>query len=294
LAVAAGCASTASSTTSGGSGTTSASSGPSSSNAQSGSTSAGSSSNGSVASGSTGVASTGSGSSTSGGTAPAGDGGIGGAAAAVHDDFESGALASMWSLTDQNGVPNTQYTPVTTVTVDTAQAHSGTHSVKVATGGGFFGVTPPAAEFYGRAWVYLAASPGNGHWAFIEGVSAGGQNMATQVRIGGNIGTYDINIQPATGGEDEVRAGGNGAMEPPPVAQWACFEFHYAQDTVEFWQDGTSVLAVTPTTTWLNGLKAPWSPQYATIRFGFAVFGATATNVWFDDIAVDAQRVGCD
>jgi hypothetical protein len=35
-----------------------------------------------------------------------------------------------WQLTDENGVPATQYTPLTTVTIDTMHAHSGTRSAR--------------------------------------------------------------------------------------------------------------------------------------------------------------------
>jgi hypothetical protein len=154
------------------------------------------------------------------------DGGIGGSAAAVHDDFENatGMPGFPWQLTDENGVPATQYTPVTTVTIDTTHAHGGTHAVKTAAGGGFFGTAPPSASFYGRAWVYLGASPGTNHWAFVEGVGPGTQSTATQVRLGGNLGVYDANIQ-TSGPEDEIRASApDGGLEPPPVAQWTCFE----------------------------------------------------------------------
>lgn len=175
------------------------------------------------------------------------------------------------------------------------QAHSGTHSVEITTGGGFFGTAPPAAAFYGRVWVYFGSSPGSGHWAFIEGVGPGSQSTATQVRLGGNLGTYDANIQ-TSGPEDEIRASAqDGGLIPPPIATWTCFEFYYGQDALEFWQNGIQILDITPTTAWMDGnVTAPWSPQYAMIRFGYAAFGANAIDVWFDDVALGTQRIGCD
>lgn len=226
-------------------------------------------------------------------TAPAG--GIGGAAAAIHDDFESdavGVLGTPWQLTDQNGVPNSMYTPVTTVTVDTTRSHSGTHAVKISSGGGFFGVAPPAAAFYGRAWVYLGGSPGSGHWAFIEGVGSGTQSAATQVRFGGNVGTYDANVQ-TSGPEYEIQARADGGDVAPPAGTWMCVEFYYGQDVLQLWQDGTQILDITSTTVW-QGAAAPSLPAYAMIRFGYVAFGASQIDVWFDDVAIDPRRIGCN
>jgi hypothetical protein len=240
------------------------------------------------------------GSSSSGATVDAGqgtsaDGGIGGAAATISDNFESGSLSSsIWSLTDMNGVPNTQYTPVTTVAISSTHAHSGMYSVEI-NGGGFFGTAPPAAAFYGRAWVYFGSSPGSGHWAFIEGVGPGSQSTATQVRLGGNLGTYDANIQ-TSAFEDEIRANApDGGAIPVPLATWTCFEFYYGENALALWQNGVQILAITPTTPWLDGnAKTPWSPQYVMIRFGYATFSGVSIDVWIDDVALDAQRVGCN
>jgi hypothetical protein len=225
--------------------------------------------------------------------APAG--GIGGAAAAVYDDFENdavGVLGPPWQLTDQNGVPNAMYTPVTTVTVDTTRAHSGTHSVKISSGGGFFGVPPPTSAFYGRAWVYLDGTPGSGHWAFIEGVSSGAQGAATQVRWGGNVGTYDANVQ-TSGPEYEIQARADGGAIAPPASQWMCVEFYYGQGALQLWQDGTQILNITSTTVWQGG-AAPSLPAYAMVRLGYAAFGASSIDVWFDDVAIDPRRIGCN
>ena len=171
-------------------------------------------------------------------------------------------------------------------------AHSGTHSVKISSGGGFFGVPPPTTAFYGRAWVYLDGTPGSGHWAFIEGVSSGAQGAATQVRWGGNVGTYDANVQ-TSGPEYEIQARADGGAIAPPASQWMCVEFYYGQDALQLWQDGTQILNITSTTVWQGG-AAPSLPAYAMVRLGYAAFGASSIDVWFDDVSIDPRRIGCN
>ena len=40
-------------------------------------------------------------------------------------------------------------------------------------------------------------------------------------------------------------------------------------------------------------LENPWKPTFADLRFGFVSFGYPAQTIWYDDIAVGTQRIGC-
>jgi hypothetical protein len=240
------------------------------------------------------------------------DGGIGGANAAIHDDFEtqeqvdaSGSLGT-WQLTDVNGNAATQYTPVTTVTLDaTDPAHSGTHSVKI-TGGGFLSTKPPAPAFYGRMWVLLASnpSPGRGsgpHWGWIhgEGPSLEGGTTAVQVRMGGQFGILEDNYSP---NDDIVLSDPNVFNDsdggtPPPIGVWTCVEFYYGKDSLRTWINGTEIVTmdVTPSTAWGHGAThAPWSPAYDAIRMGYAGYNGNAINLQIDDVALDPNQIGCN
>jgi hypothetical protein len=227
------------------------------------------------------------------------DGGIGGAAAAVHDDFESGDLAK-WSVTDPFGNPQ-QSMP--TVTVDTTMpAHSGTHSVKVHNGG-LIGTTPPAPNFYGRFWVWLGSNPSpgrgsGGHWGWVVGAGPLPGGTMAEVRQGGQ---FDILIDNYSVNDDIVLSDPNlfndteGGV-PPPVGKWVCVEFFYGKDSLRTWLGGTEITAldVTPATVWAHGMKAPWSPTYSAIRIGYAGYNGNAIDLWVDDVAIDANRIGCN
>jgi hypothetical protein len=109
-----------------------------------------------------------------------------------------------------------------------------------------------------------------------------------QVRIGGNLGVYDANI--ANPGDYEIRA-----TSTPPVVQWTCIEFHYTTQSLQYWQDGQSILDITPTTTWGSGQPpSPWTSSYADIAFGYAGENTQAVDTWIDDVAIDTVRIGCN
>jgi hypothetical protein len=220
---------------------------------------------------------------------------------AIHDDFESGSLGA-WQVTDPYGNPlapgNSQYS----VTVDTTRAHSGTHSLKVSNGG-LIGVAPPSPGFYGRVWTWLGSSPGEvpngGHWGAIIGVGTSDSSQSTEVRMGGQFGILidnystndDIVLSDPTFFNDGMD-GGTKAI----VGAWTCVEFYFGKDSLRTWVNGAEItsLDVTPSTVWAHGMKAPWSPEYSSIRIGYANYNAAAIDVWYDDVAIDANRICCE
>jgi hypothetical protein len=225
-----------------------------------------------------------------------------GSALAIQDDFESAAINPItWQVTDPFGNPlqpgNSQYS----VAIDTTRAHSGTHSVKVHNGG-LFGTTPPGSAFYGRAWTWLGSSPGNvptgGHWGSIIGVGPAEGGAPAEVRMGGQFGiliyNYSANDDVVLSDPTFFNDGMDGGTTAT-VGAWACVEFYFGKDSLRTWINGTEIasLNVTPTTTWAHGMKAPWSPAYASIRLGYANYNANAIDVWYDDVAIDTNRICC-
>ncbi|MDP9000617.1 MAG: hypothetical protein M3O46_10950 [Myxococcota bacterium] len=229
------------------------------------------------------------------------DGGCGSKTPAIHDDFENGLSA--WQITDPFGNPIPPGSSQYSVTVDTVHAHgpAGTHAVKVHNGG-LFGTAPPASAFYGRAWVWLGSSPGDvpsgGHWGWILGVGPGDAGPAVEVRMGGQFGILIDNYSP---NDDVVLSDPsffNDGMDGGTrtiAGQWTCVEFYFGKDALRTWINGSEVasLNVTPATTWSHGMKAPWSPTYAAVRLGYANYNANPIDVWYDDVAIDTNRVCC-
>jgi hypothetical protein len=127
------------------------------------------------------------------------------------------------------------------------------------------------------------------------GVGPGG-NQGTEVRYGGH---YDILEANYFGNDDEVISDPKGYCSPTcsngvavPVGRWACVEFYFGKDELRFWLDGNEVQPL-HVTAWRNQ-AAPWSPAYDRVRLGFHDFQGSAVDVWYDDVALDQQRIGCD
>jgi hypothetical protein len=231
------------------------------------------------------------------------DAGPVGCTAAFCDDFESydgGVPKGPWSLSLNGGA----------AVMDTSKAHSGARSVHISTDGmssyrqAYIGMGAPffpQTEYYGRVWFWLKATPKQTtHWTNISGegdVLDAGANVRAYVRFGGQysptiMANYDTSGGPHTDCWDHSTS----AM---PAQQWACFEWHYKQanNQMELWVDGGSVLTVTQTGQGCLGqdLNNQWLlPVFDTLRLGWEHYQMSdPIDLWLDDVALDTQRVGC-
>lgn len=221
--------------------------------------------------------------------------------APVCDDFEQqtgGAPAGRWTV----GAANCQGTG--TVTVDTAVAHSGTRSVRVAGGGGycnhaFFGTSVPGSGvLYGRFWVRHTTPLPAGHVTFLalrdtadggRDLRAGGQNRALQWNRESDDAT--LPAQSPAGVAQSV---------PLATGTWSCFEFAIdgAAGQLRTWLGGTEVPGLV-----VDGVPTPdvdqqwlaraWHPAVTDLRLGWESYGSDADTLWFDDVALGAARIGC-
>ncbi|WP_372665464.1 cellulose-binding domain-containing protein [Amycolatopsis kentuckyensis] len=221
--------------------------------------------------------------------------------AAICDDFEQqtgGAPAGRWTV----GAANCQGTG--TVAVDTAVAHSGTRSVKVAGGGGycnhaFFGTNVSGSGvLYGRFWVRHTTALPAGHVTFMalrdtadggRDLRAGGQNQALQWNRESDDAT--LPAQSPAGVAQSV---------PLPTGTWSCFEFAIdgAAGQLRTWLGSAAVPGLV-----VDGVPTPdvdqqwlaraWHPAVTDLRLGWESYGGDADTLWFDDVAVGASRIGC-
>lgn len=242
------------------------------------------------------------GSSTNGGAAgsagqnaASGNGGAGsgpssgcvGSKLALCEDFESGKLdANVWKLTQKKG----------TVTLDTARvapgskfsAHVHVDAGSDTTVGLVESKTFPAlkAGLFARARIYIPNAStaslfmGDRHSRLIyaQGASPYGE-YALGIWNGGLI----QNHYSKTDDSQDTKM-------LPPFDQWFCLEYELdsAAGNVKAYLDGAEITA-------LRHQGWPAS-NIDTLMFGVDRFGSfpVAEDIWFDDLAVDSARIGCN
>jgi len=234
---------------------------------------------------------------TGGGGSPALGGGAGTAGSATnvlplfHDDFESGSVDTAKWTERINGQGS--------IVVDGVQKHGGASALHVSSSGfslllaaeGAPIFPAPSNTFYGRVWLYVpVALPENAHVVWIEAGDV--DNDQHEVRIGMNLGALQVNLW--QNGEIDLRA----PNAPLTADSWHCVEFKLGNDELELWLDGARVDELS-TTDWVasdqaNGNTSPrsgWSPTYEALRIGWELNGA---DIFYDDVALDHGRIGCE
>ncbi len=213
------------------------------------------------------------------------------------DDFESLPLGATfnapWSTVGLAGT--------STITVDdSVPAHSGTHSVLTHPEADGFqtllvyhdpAVLPVAsARFYLRAQIRFGAPMSAGHNSFLiadlfaapgAGIAqrVGEDNQMLMMSVGGDANTYLSNQSFYTNGLPGVQFS---------ASDWVCFEMMSDASSGSF-------------DVWVNGQEVPdmrvtnlAHENYDALRFGFEKYAGPVTDIWWDDIAIGTQQVGCD
>jgi hypothetical protein len=199
------------------------------------------------------------------------------------EDFEKGTLdTSRWTL-------NAGYDAANTVTIQsTKSAHGGfaAHAHLTNSGGGFAYLktkTPfptLASELWGRAYFFHTIDATVAHNALIKAESNGAQTL----EVGQSQGKVQLTFYPPSG---EAPAGYQTAI---PAGKWVCLEWHMSKTLpqIELYADGTSIAQ-------LKYMGASSVPSLSDIELGFETHSANSAtdDVYFDDVALDAKRVGC-
>ena len=84
---------------------------------------------------------------------------------------------------------------------------------------------------------------------------------------------------------DSNAAHATGVQIPP--ATWTCIEilFDHVKPEIDVWIDGAEIADMHHTNYPLD--------NYDNVRFGFEKYAGPALEVWYDDIAVGTERIGC-
>jgi hypothetical protein len=274
--------------------------------------------------GTTGSAGRGGTTGSAGASGGAGSGGDPCATALFCDDFES------YTAGNAPGAPWTrQVSSGSTAAVDTAQARSGTKSVKfvAASGSGsktayirlastsmktIFPVTPNVV--YGRMMFRLEAAPtGDVHWTFLEGSGlVPGQSYHALYRYGGQhpvmTGSTFVGNQLMANYETPDSYGGTGPKSDCwqhankvviPEGKWSCAEWQFdgPNNTMRFWLDGAPIdtLTVVGAGSGCGTATAVWTaPTFDRFDLGWESYQQdTARTIWIDDVVVSKTKIGC-
>ncbi|HEX3772328.1 MAG TPA: hypothetical protein VHV30_15735 [Polyangiaceae bacterium] len=194
-----------------------------------------------------------------------------------------------------------------TLAVDDSQAHGGTRSVKVSGGGGYCdhvfleaaAVVPElGSQIYARFFVRLDAALGQGHTSFLAMTDAadGGKH----VRMGGQDAILMYNRESDDATLPTLSQTGIGDTVAIAAGAWTCIELHIDESagTIDTWVDGKEVPGLvedgTPvadiSTEWLS---KTWRPTLTDFGLGWESYAGQAMTLWFDDVALASQRIGC-
>ncbi|KAK2762344.1 hypothetical protein FQN54_001354 [Arachnomyces sp. PD_36] len=219
--------------------------------------------------------------------------------AQISEDFEGGWDETAWPIyapdCNQGGK----------VSLDSSTAHSGKNSVKVDGAGGycghvFFGTEDvPSGDVYVRAYIKASTALTDSHVSFITMPDAA-QGEKKHLRIGGQSGILMYNRESDDATMPDLSPQGIEASTELPIDDWQCFEYHLGTDgTIETWLNGEAIDGLTAKAGESNPVTGQWqssdyTPEITAIYFGWESYGGDTNTLWYDDIAVDSSRVGCE
>lgn len=230
---------------------------------------------------------------------------------ALCDDFEGAAVggppsSATWTV----GAPDVTGTGA--LAVDDSQHHSGARSVKVTGQGGYSNhifftnaavIATLAPIVWGRFYVRLTDALGDGHVTFLAMKDGEAGASGKHLRMGGQSKILMWNRESDDATLPALSPAGIAESEPLPTGQWLCVEFMIdgGAGLLTTWVDGVALAGLhvdaTPTPDvddqWLRGAGAAWRPALTDFALGWESYSGQAMTLWFDDVALDAARVGC-
>lgn len=211
------------------------------------------------------------------------------------DDFETAPVG---------GVPSARgWLPQVSgsIAIDgTTPAHSGSRSVRASPGTNDFdtffvfhdaSVLPTTGgKFFLRLYMQIAQAMTPMHNTFFVADLFATPGAGNAVRVGEDISMLMMTVGGDAHGylsnQNYYNDGRPGIAFTPGV--WTCVEvsFEPALTTMDVWVDGVEIPDMHPTNIQQD--------SYDALRFGFEKYAGPASDIWYDDIAIGTQRVGCN
>lgn len=240
----------------------------------------------------------------------------------ISDDFD--AATSDGPPDETLWEPYEEFEATFAPVVDGSKSHSPPNSVRVtstSSGRGSFLVPLmgfPTADnsFYVRVFINWAQATSmiSGHSGFI--VAAGARdNSATELRLGissksaAGVAMLDLNLQnPSDGGGETTRYSNGFTDGADPVTEpgfefdadvWYCLEafFNGAGHEFRVWVDEVEIENMHVTDFAPREGDPPrdmWAPTYNFLKIGAQDYDANLGEIWYDDVTVATERVGCN
>jgi hypothetical protein len=194
-----------------------------------------------------------------------------------------------------------------TLSIDGAQAHSGSRSLRVDGGGGYCdhvwmsnnAIAGLGSVVYVRFFVRVQAALGSSHVSFLamRDANDGGKDL----RMGGQMAILMYNRESDDATLPELSPTGVGLSKALEPLRWTCLELRIDQaaNTIDTWLDGAAVTGLTVDASSTPDVdaqwhrKTDWHPSLQDFRLGWESYGGTTQTLWFDDVALSTQRIGC-
>ncbi len=184
-----------------------------------------------------------------------------------------------------------------TVTIDDSVAHEGSRSAKVF-GNGFStflvfhdaALLPPASKrLYVRAYVRFAEPMTGGHNTFIIADLAAAPGTGNAFRLGEMNSMLMYTVSGDTHGALANENYYNDMLPGAAVVagEFGCIEFvlDSAGPEIEVWLEGDEIPDLHHTDWPLD--------DYDALRFGFEKYAGPVREIWYDDIAIGTEPIGC-
>lgn len=150
---------------------------------------------------------------------------------------------------------------------------------------------PPASgRLFVRAFVRLAEPMTGGHNTFIIADTAAAPGQGNAARVGEMAEMLMMTVTGDTHGalsnDDYYTDGLPGVVFQPD--EFTCLEllFDSAAQEIDTWVEGVEVPDLH---------RSDWPVDaYDALRFGFEQYAGPASDIWYDDIAIGTEPIGCD
>ncbi|WP_437275364.1 hypothetical protein WME90_29430 [Sorangium sp. So ce375] len=176
--------------------------------------------------------------------------------------------------------------------IDSSIVHAGTRALRVNPGmSGYdwrmLSVPAPGPAFWVRLYVRSSVDLGQSdHNAYFQAMTGDGEpNIGDNMEVAEQYCQLVLNMRDdvalSVGGE--ARCGSNGVKLPKD--QWHCMEAYFdgTKGDVQVYANGTKIID-----------KTNWKKlAYKTFSFGYLGFHGPARTMWYDDVAVAPERIGC-